>query len=142
MSDDIKLTPTTHPHIFRDGGKEIKDNSGKKKGYSPVPIDERVAIVNDVVNNKLNPAWKERAPDDLEKFFGKLNHLDGQVRWAMQPVIDNMITNGTIHTDQGRNALLVKIQGTYTERFRELSREEAIFALAYTHARILLQENV
>lgn len=92
--------------------------------------------------SKLDPKYKPHEPDDLERLFGKADSMVALVRDQLKPIVVAETTTGKIHTPEGRAAFVKTAVKLLLNQFTKehLNRDEALFLLAFTHARLLLEE--
>lgn len=108
---------------------------------------ESKQLAENVVNDVISPDFREKAPDDLQRLAIWRNSIRTEVHDLLRPVVGAALLRSPIdpeyaHSPTGRAKLLLTAHHMFLERVRKLSREEAIFLLAYIYGELVLEDLV
>lgn len=116
--------------------------------------EERERMVNASVRHlkTVRPDFFPKEPDDLDRLFDRAEQSIKTVKAQLgidpesdqiRPlsIADVAITGGSLHTAEGSNAFISTAAKLFLDQFVQtgLDRDEALFLLAYTHAKMLRQ---
>ena len=104
--------------------------------------EEKQRIIDDAVKHAMKTAPVDEVQTDLDRLFKGFYDRCIQARAKAQPFIDAGIQSNLIHDPKGRKATLLQMHNALLDVFKDYNRDEAVFLLAWTHANLILQENV
>lgn len=108
--------------------------------------EERERIVTAAVDDlkKRSPELFPTAPTDLDVFFHRLDAAINAVEKTMVAAINVGNMNGTNWQASGRRALENRATIAFLDAFvqMKLNRDELLFALAFTHAKLLIERHL
>lgn len=102
---------------------------------------------DEIIDKILKPMFKTEVEDDLTKLIKWRNAIRTKVFATLQPIISQAIMRSPsdplyAHSPSGRAALLVTAHKLYLDEARSLSREDAIFLLAFMYGERTLEDLV
>jgi hypothetical protein len=88
--------------------------------------DERKGIVKDAMAQfmKEHPDWAAKPKDDLTVLFESFEAKCRETAKLLEPILENEITNSTIHNPMGRRNFLLQSHKAFIESFHTFNKEE------------------
>jgi len=108
---------------------------------------EETKRIVDACVGKMKNKLVERPADEIDQLIKLKEHAKSQVREWLRPMIGYLMdlpsTNpSSPHCEVGRMKLIMQSQKLYIDHFRQLSKEEVLFLLAFAYAERTLEEFV
>ncbi len=117
------------------------------KPLSAAEQEKNAKIVAAVTEKIMSDSFKKENVDELSVLFKKRNEIKAEVYAILRPMVGAALLRTTVdplyaHCETGRAALLQSAHKLFLERLRTLSKEEAIFMLAFIYGELTLQDLV